>query len=969
MATFAVSWTNGNADLLPPLPALVSEAGELTTWNITSADTPAGTLSGVPLAINILKYRGFTSTRIVGYPTPDARFSSKDSPTTGCATANTLAIDTSDLGGRAWMVELIRTDTNAVIARRAWEIGGASSNPAVPTGPALPNTVFAGPVSGTNSGNGAFRFLVAADMPGDLAAIAADITGTATGFLQRHSNGTYTLSSSSGGGTVNTITAADGTITIGGTATDPTVRVASGQFDASGAAAAAQAASQPLDSDLTAIAALSTTTFGRALLTTVDAAGGRTTFGLGTASTHAATDFDASGAAAAVASSLSSYLTSATAATTYAPNGTVLIYHADPTIAPTSYKAASNTDAARGTAIVTAFAALAAGEKIVVGLGDYAITSLLTFPSNVTIEGMGYGSHIYQANGQNLTAGGGAATSGLLMNVSPTGNTNIAIRGLRLDGNNSNNDQHLGPLNGVSLNFCTGCVVEHCWIEHLGNSGVNSCMGIAPMSCTDCHFTGNTITDTVDGINPFWDLTTPCQRLTIADNIINSTNRDYGINLFHTNYSTVTGNVIRSNDSNIRIRQSNFNTISNNVCASSATEHGVFVDASAAGNIISGNQITGSFQYGIRVVAAAGDYNVVSNNYCLGAGGTADIFIEKATTIQGPNVVTGVAQTWTAPGALSIASTGTMTVQGNTITAGTGTLTLGSFTVTAAKTGTIAMLSDLVGYENIKGLEDCSANPNYPAGAAGDTYYVSVAGKIGGASGKSVLAGDVFICVIANAGGTQASVGADWVVLNRELGYVPLNPANNLSDLANAGTARTNLGGTTVGGNVFTLTNPSAVSFITINADNTVTARSAANFKADLSLGNVENTALSTSNANVGVVGLTIDGGGSAITTGVRGYIRVPYGGTWTEVSIVGDQTGSIVIDVWKLAFSTSALPTVANTITASDIPTISAAKGVVDSTLTGWTTSFSAGDVIAFNVNSCTSITRATIVLKSKKS
>jgi hypothetical protein len=44
-------------------------------------------------------------------------------------------------------------------------------------------------------------------------------------------------------------------------------------FDAAGAAAAAQAASQPLDSDLTAIAALATTTYGRALLTLADQAG------------------------------------------------------------------------------------------------------------------------------------------------------------------------------------------------------------------------------------------------------------------------------------------------------------------------------------------------------------------------------------------------------------------------------------------------------------------------------------------------------------------------------------------------------------------------------------------------------------------------------------------------------------------------------------------------------------------------
>jgi hypothetical protein len=63
-------------------------------------------------------------------------------------------------------------------------------------------------------------------------------------------------------------------------------------------AAAAQAASQPLDSDLTAIAALSTTSFGRGLLALADAAAGRTALGLGSAATTAATAYDAAGAAA-----------------------------------------------------------------------------------------------------------------------------------------------------------------------------------------------------------------------------------------------------------------------------------------------------------------------------------------------------------------------------------------------------------------------------------------------------------------------------------------------------------------------------------------------------------------------------------------------------------------------------------------------------------------------------------------------
>lgn len=51
---------------------------------------------------------------------------------------------------------------------------------------------------------------------------------------------------------------------------------------------------------------------------------------------------------------------------------------------------------------------------------------------------------------------------------------------------------------------------------------------------------------------------------------------------------------------------------------------------------------------------------------------------------------------------------------------------------------------------------------------------------------------------------------------------------------------------TTVGRALLGLTNPGAITFLKLNADNSVTARSASNFKSDLSLNNVENTALST---------------------------------------------------------------------------------------------------------------------------
>jgi hypothetical protein len=76
-----------------------------------------------------------------------------------------------------------------------------------------------------------------------------------------------------------------------------------------------------------------------------------------------------------------------------------------------------------------------------------------------------------------------------------------------------------------------------------------------------------------------------------------------------------------------------------------------------------------------------------------------------------------------------------------------------------------------------------------------------------------------------------------------------------------AATGRTSLGGTTVGSNFFTLTNPSAITFPRMNADNTVSALSAADFRTAIGAGTSSSTGTVTSVNLSAPTGLTVSGG------------------------------------------------------------------------------------------------------------
>lgn len=69
-----------------------------------------------------------------------------------------------------------------------------------------------------------------------------------------------------------------------------------------------------------------------------------------------------------------------------------------------------------------------------------------------------------------------------------------------------------------------------------------------------------------------------------------------------------------------------------------------------------------------------------------------------------------------------------------------------------------------------KGAIDASANPNYPAADAGGMYKISVAGKVGGASGIAVQVGDSLYCTVdSTASGNHATVGSNWTIIQNNL--------------------------------------------------------------------------------------------------------------------------------------------------------------------------------------------------------
>jgi len=195
-----------------------------------------------------------------------------------------------------------------------------------------------------------------------------------------------------------------------------------------------------------------------------------------------------------------------------------------------------------------------------------------------------------------------------------------------------------------------------------------------------------------------------------------------------------------------------------------------------------------------------------------------------------------------SPAALAASYTLTLPVDDGTSgqllsTDGSGVLSWTSITGSVTSVTATAPVASSGGATPVISLNSGYGDTLNPYASKTANYFLAAPnGSAGVPTFRAIVAADI-PTLNQNTTGTAANVSGVVAV------------ANGGTGASTAAAARTGLGATTVGSNFFTLTNPSAITFPRINADNTVTALSAASFLTAIGAGDVVGPASSTDNA------------------------------------------------------------------------------------------------------------------------
>lgn len=109
-------------------------------------------------------------------------------------------------------------------------------------------------------------------------------------------------------------------------------------------------------------------------------------------------------------------------------------------------------------------------------------------------------------------------------------------------------------------------------------------------------------------------------------------------------------------------------------------------------------------------------------------------------------------------------------------------------------------------------------------------------------------------------------------------------------------------------------------------------------------------------------IGMGADGGGSVLTTGSKGFAEVQANCKIVGWTMIADQSGSITITV--KACPRYRFPTTATIVGGNPAKLVSQQINS-DSSVSGWLPLLHIGDILEFNIDSATTVTRVQLILK----
>jgi hypothetical protein len=287
-----------------------------------------------------------------------------------------------------------------------------------------------------------------------------------------------------------------------------------------------------------------------------------------------------------------------------------------------------------------------------------------------------------------------------------------------------------------------------------------------------------------------------------------------------------------------------------------------------------------------------------------------------------------------------VTTSGTLTLAGTLAVTNGGT---GGTTASAARSGIGAAASGAVGSSGL--TMNTARMLGRTTASAGAIEEITIGTGLSLSAGtlSSTASGGTVTSVAASGGTTGLSFTGSPITTSGTLTLTgTLAVANGGTGATTASAARTGLGATTVGANFFTLTNPSSVTFVRINADNTISTLDAATFRTAIGAGTSSTTGTVTSVAGTGTVnGLSLSG--TVTSSG-----NITLSGSVTSVATTA------TIDGVTIGYRSIPRSTTSGTAVVADVGKCIA----VTAGITIPNSTFAAGDAVSIYNDSASAIT-----------